>query len=280
MNMKSLKLLGMVAIGIGLFAVQPLRANDSVQLADFKAKLSQVNLIDLPASASALVSAASDKNQESVTADAVRAAVTMKSTAAPSIVGAVAHTTPSMAARAALTAASMEHRQLAKIVKAAAAGAPSEAGNIVAALVKAYPAKIVEIAVAAGDGAPTSGRDILTAIGNVAPTLQPAIKKVLDGDNSPSGAVQVRAALVQSAMIASQMPQLSRPTAVAPTAGGVSAPFEIIFLPANQVEFAVTQPNGNVVFETTVTDSGFIQQIIDAIVKTDEDVVIIGSPGH
>jgi len=269
----------MVAIGIGLFAVQPLYAADSVQLADFKVRLSDVSPIDLPLSASTLVSEASEKSRESVTADAVRAAISTKSTVAPSIVGAIAHTTPSMAVRAALTAASMERKQLREIVKAATAAAPSEAGKVVAALIRAYPAKAAEIAIAAGKGAPAFGREILAAVGSVSPTLQPVIKKVLDSEGSDA-VVSVQAALSESAMIASQLPSVSKSSAasVLPVTGAPSAPFEIILnLTTDQITWLDTETgqSGN-----SLSDPSFIQDFFHSVIQNQEPVVTIGSPGR
>jgi len=272
----------MAAIGIGLFAVQPLHAKDSIQLADFKAKLAQVSLIDLPLSASTLVSEASDKNRESVTVDAVRAAISRKSSVAPSVVGAIAHATPSMAVQAALTAASMEHKQLAQIVKAAAAAAPSEAGKIVAAFIHAYPARVADIAIAAGKGAPSAGREILTAVGDAAPMLQPSIKKVLDAEG-PDTLVSVQAALTESVTIASQLPSLSAPraTSVAPTSGSgfASAPFTIITtLPVDQTSFYDPTANGGAGgYETTVSDPSYIQLLQNAATSHTEPPIVIGS---
>jgi len=272
----------MVAIGIGLFAVQPLHAKDSVQLADFKAKLSQVSPIDLPLSASTLVSEASDKNRESVTADAVRAAISTKSTVAPSIVGAIARATPSMAVPAALTAASIEHKQLREIVKAATAAAPSEAGKIVAAFIHAYPAKAAEIAIAAGKGAPAAGREILTAVGSVSPTLQPAIKKVLDSEVSDAF-VSVQAALTESGMIASQLPSVSKSpgTLISSMTGAPSTPFTITYtLDSSEVTFTVTAPDGTTTSQTTTSDPSYIQTFTQAALSAGEPVVIVGSSPH
>jgi hypothetical protein len=198
MKTKTLQLLGMVAIGFGLLAAQPLQAKDSAQLAAFKKTLAASTPIELSAKATELVSGANDQNREAVTADVIRAAVNVSVTATPSVVGAISRAYPAMAPKAAVTAAVLQRHQMSAIAKAAAAGAPSQAGKIVTAMIKEFPGKVIVLADAVSAGAPSASKDILASVSVAIPALQPSIQKVMANFGSSAGNVTVMAVLTQS----------------------------------------------------------------------------------
>ena len=197
--MKTIKLLGALAVTLGLLAAQGLSAKDTAQIAGFKASLAGVSVIELPAKAASLVSAATDKEKESVTRAVVRIAVEMNPTAVAAIVSAIAHESPAMAPVAAVAAASLQRRQIALIAQSAAAGAPSQAAEIVAALIKEFPSRYAVIAIAASKGAPSAAKEILQVVGESVPALQIALQKAIAGFDSAGGSLPVEAILNQSA---------------------------------------------------------------------------------
>jgi hypothetical protein len=181
MKMKTLKLLPVLAVAIGLFAAPTLRAKESTDAATLKQSLTGVSPLELPAKAASLVAQAGAKEKELVTEAVVKAAVSLNPAATPAIVGAIAKNNPSMASRAATMAAELQPKQLALIAKAAVGGAPAQATEIVAALCKQSPTRYNVIAVNAAQAIPASGREILDGVANGIPSLQSYLDKASKG---------------------------------------------------------------------------------------------------
>ncbi len=179
--MKTLVLLPVLAVAIGLLIAPTLRAKDSVDAAAFKKALAGVSPLELPVKAASLVTQAGAKEKEAVTEAAVKAAVGLNSAATPAIVGAIAKSNPSMAARAATTAAELQPKQLALIAKAAVGGAPAQASEIVAALCKQSPSRYNVIAVNAAEATPASGREVLNGVALGIPALQSYLETASKG---------------------------------------------------------------------------------------------------
>ncbi|MDB6108791.1 MAG: hypothetical protein JWR69_541 [Pedosphaera sp.] len=211
-------MLGGLTITLAVLASQALSAKDSAQIAGFKASLASVSPIELPARAASLITAVSDKEKESTTISVVRAAVGLNPSAAPAIVGSVAHEVPTMAPLAAVTAASLQRKQIGRIAHSAAAGAPAQAGKIVAALIKEFPSYYAVVAVAASKGAPSAGKEILEVVASNVPALQASIQKAIAGFDSTAGIMPVEAILNQGAQ------QAKLTGGAASLAGGIQGP--------------------------------------------------------
>src|ERR1022692_1007031 len=97
-------------------------------------ELSAVASAELPGKAADLVVHASAKNLRQTTIGVVKAAVGLNPSAAPAIVGSIAHASPNMAATASATAVAMVPDQVLAIARAAAAASPAQAGAIVEAI--------------------------------------------------------------------------------------------------------------------------------------------------
>src|SRR5438105_15166952 len=116
---------------------QSLLAADRTEQLTFQAALSRVPAVEVPARAAELVEAAKADERGLTTIEVVQSAVRLNPTAAPAIVGAIAHAVPAMASIAAAAAAQEQPKLASAIAKAAAAAAPTQAGKIAAAVCKA-----------------------------------------------------------------------------------------------------------------------------------------------
>ena len=172
-------------------------AAESARTGHFKGILAKAPAPELPAKAAEMVREAPKGERESTTIGVVKAAVGLRATAAPAVVGAIARSVPEMAALAAATAAAEQPKQSAAIARAAVAAAHSKAGSIVVATCRAVPNEYRNIAVAAAQAAPGSGKEILEAVEAALPSLKPAIEKILAGYRG--AAPSVAAVLSQAA---------------------------------------------------------------------------------
>lgn len=152
----------------------------------FKPVLAAVPAAEMPAKAADLISHSKSRDRATTTVDVIVAAIAINPAAAPSIVGAIARTTPYMASVAAGIAAAEQPKQAAAIAKAAAAAAPSQARKIVMAVCRAVPNDYRSIALAVSQVVPTASKEILNAITSCMPELKPYIEQSLlaHGGNS------------------------------------------------------------------------------------------------
>jgi hypothetical protein len=194
MRAKLLNLLGLLTVGGGLAAGQPLYAGEP---ADFTKTLAGTSIVEMPAKAADLVGKAAAADRQNTAIAVVKAAIGLNPSAAAVIVSAVARQNPSVAPVAAVTAATLQHKLIDRITKAVVAAAPAEAAKIVAALIKAFPKDYALIAVAATEAAPSAGREILAVVGDDFPALKTGIQAAIANFAANSN-VPVQAILNQS----------------------------------------------------------------------------------
>jgi hypothetical protein len=174
-----MKRITIIAFSAAFVFALPSFGKDAPKPNPFNATLAAVPAAELPAQAADLVSKAKSRARQTVTADAVKAAVAINPAAAPAIVGAIARAVPPMAALAAGTAASEQPKQAGAIAKAAAAAAPRKARQIVIAVCQAVPNEYQAIAVAVSQAVPGAGKEIVEAVSSALPNLKPSIEKAV-----------------------------------------------------------------------------------------------------
>ena len=175
-----------VAISLALMVASISLAEGATKANPFKQVLAAVPAAEMPAKAADLISRSKSRDRASTTVDVIVAAIAINPAAAPSIVGAIARSTPYMASVAAGIAAAEQPKQAAAIAKAAAAAAPSQARKIVMAVCRAVPNDHRSIALAVSQVVPTASKEILNAITSCMPELKPYIEQSLlaHGGNS------------------------------------------------------------------------------------------------
>lgn len=149
---------------------------DDARIAAYKSQLGPVRVTQLPTETARLV-AAEKTDSRAAAADAVTAAVSLKSASAPLVVGSVAKSSPQAAATAAAAAVKLQPKVAAAITRAAVSAAPSEMDAIVSALCKARPTAFYVVGVSAAQAAPKSADRVLPAITTAIPSLKPLVDR-------------------------------------------------------------------------------------------------------
>jgi hypothetical protein len=170
-NMKILCTIALVAAAASLSA-------NTAKIESLKKEFSTVRALELPARAASTVAAAKQADRQELAGDVVRAALDVKASSAPLLVGAIARSTPEVAASSAVTAASIQPKETARITRAAVGAAPSEAEAIVSALTKEHPTAFAVVAISAVDVAPKSAQAILRGVTSANPTLKSLIGRI------------------------------------------------------------------------------------------------------
>ena len=172
--MKAKSLLTVVAVSTLLAVNAPA---DEARVAAYTAQLRAVRVTEVPRETAKFVTAEKAEARVAAAADAVTAAVSVNSPAAPLVVGAVSKAAPETAATAAATALKLEPKSVGMITKAAVSGAPSQIEAIVSAMCKAQPTAFYQIGVSAADAAPKSSDKVLPAITAALPALKPLVAR-------------------------------------------------------------------------------------------------------
>ena len=157
----------------------PVLAKDASATSRYQQALAAVPAPELPAKAAELVKQAKTRDLATTTVGVTKAAVTINSATAPSVVGAIARAVPDMADVAAGAAAAEQPKQAAAIAKAAAAAAPSKAGKIVVAVCRAVPKDYRSVAVAVAQTVPGSAKEVLAAVASAIPELKSGVEAAL-----------------------------------------------------------------------------------------------------
>jgi hypothetical protein len=139
---------------------------DSSQPINYKQAFFGVSVLEMPAKAAELVSRAPAKDREVISATVVQQAATLKPTALPAVVGAIAKGSPEVAASAAAVGAAAQPKLAVAIAKAAAAAAPAKAVEIAQAVAKALPAQAREVALMVASVAPAEASAALAKLAN------------------------------------------------------------------------------------------------------------------
>jgi hypothetical protein len=155
----------------------PTLASNTPQVESLKKNLKAVSVLEMPAKAADLVSAATSDEREVTAMAVILAAVELKPAAIAPVVGAVSRVAPDAAPSVAATAAMRQPKQAGAITKAAAAAAPGQAAKIAGAVCKQVPTKYNEVAIAAFQAVPGAGKEILNAVVLAVPSLKPFIER-------------------------------------------------------------------------------------------------------
>jgi hypothetical protein len=172
MKTKAMNIYNILGLSAVLVAGQTLVASENL---DFTKALAGTPILEVPAKAASLITAASAADRQFVAETVVEAAVGLQPSESVAIVGAVSRANQSSAPIASVVAAKLQHQQLHSIVKAATSAAPGEAGQIVSALIREFPADYGVIAIAAAEAAPAEGKAILSVVAESVPALQVSI---------------------------------------------------------------------------------------------------------
>lgn len=171
MKANQLKVLSVVGLSIGVFAVQTLTAADSAQYQNYRKTFLSTSALEFPATAASLVTKASDQEKATVTIDVVKAAVAANPASASAVVAEISRTTPDMAALAAGVASANMPVSAATIAKAAATAAPDKAAAIASSVSRQAPQYYGRVAVSVSQAVPSASRDILLASAEFAPSV-------------------------------------------------------------------------------------------------------------
>jgi hypothetical protein len=155
----------------------PALASKAPQVESLKKNLKAVPVLEMPATAAGLVSAATTDEREATAMAVIQAAAELRPAAIVSVVGAVVRALPDSASAIAATAAAKQPKQAGAIAKAAAAAAPGQAAKVVWAVCRQVPTQYNVVAVAVFQAVPGAGREILSAVSLAVPSLKPFIDR-------------------------------------------------------------------------------------------------------
>ncbi len=127
---------GAIAISFGLSTLSGAPADQARERSELERALNGVPVLELPAKAAGIVTAAPPEQRGRVTEDVLEAAIASRPASASSVVGAIVRANPSVATVAAATAVRLHPEQRSAITRAATAAAPDQSVNIVTALNK------------------------------------------------------------------------------------------------------------------------------------------------
>jgi hypothetical protein len=223
MKTRFFQLIAALVVMLAIITVRTAAAKDSPQLADVEQALSGVATPELPVKAAALVSQSKDSEKESVTLLVLQTVSEINPVSIPTVVGAIARSTPALASMAAADAVTLQPKQTVLITRAAVGAAPDHAGEIVSAILGKLPAQYAVVAAAAAEVAPTSGQNILNAVMAAVPSLKPYIEKTSATTAAVAGNVPVLTILNQSAILARRDQMAALPVAFATPATHVVA---------------------------------------------------------
>jgi hypothetical protein len=200
MKTRFFQLIAALVVMLAIITVRTAAAKD--QLADVEQSLSGVATPELPVKAAALVSQSKDSEKESVALLVLQTVSEINPVSIPTVVGAIARSTPALASMAAADAVTLQPKQTVLITRAAVGAAPDHAGEIVSAILGKLPAQYAVVAAAAAEVAPASGQNILNAVMAAVPSLKPYIEKTSATTAAVAGNVSVLTILNQSAILA------------------------------------------------------------------------------
>lgn len=155
----------------------PAFASKAPQVESLKKSLKAVPVVEMPAKAAELVSAAATDEREATATSVIQAVAELKPAAVVSVVGAVVRALPDSASAIAAAAAAQQPKLAGAITKAAASAAPGQAAKIVWAVCKQVPTKYNDVAIAAFQAAPGAGKEILSAVSVAVPSLKAFIDR-------------------------------------------------------------------------------------------------------
>ena len=150
---------------------------DEARVTAYQTQLRTVRVTQLASETARLVAAEKTEARVAAAADAVTAAISISTPAAPLIVGSVAKSSPETAATAAATAVKLQPKMATAITKAAVSAAPKEMEAIVSAICQVSPISFDEVGIAASQAASASSGKIIPAITTAVPTLQPLVAR-------------------------------------------------------------------------------------------------------